>query len=164
MNPIAIVEADATACRPFGRLVDLAGDGPDVVAEPLEGVRDRFTREPVVTGAVHAGMTVGPTLPQAVSRMERHPTTNEVLLCLDDPIVVLVSADPAGRPAAGTVRALRLRAGQCLSLDPGVWHSVGFGLGGPSSYYWLATVSSTETPWAEILGGPLLVAAPEEDA
>jgi hypothetical protein len=163
MRPVAVVEADAPTCRPFGRLFDLAGDGPDVVAEPLEGVRDRFTQEPVVDGAVHAGMTVGPALPQAVSSMERHPTTNEVLLCIGDPVVVLVSADPADRPAASSVRALRLRTGQCLTLDPGVWHSVGLGLVGPSRYYWLATVSSTETPRAEILDGPLLVARPEED-
>ena len=85
---------------PFGRIFDLDGDGPDVVAEPIEGVRDRYTVEPVVTGAVHVGMTSASVLPRTVARMERHPTTREGLLCIDEPVVVLLSADP-GTAAGG---------------------------------------------------------------
>lgn len=152
---------NSAAMAPFGRIFDLDGDGPDVVAEPIEGVRDRYTVEPVVTGAVHVGMTSASVLPRTVARMERHPTTREGLLCIDEPVVVLLSADPAPQPAADSIRAVLVRPGECLSLGHGVWHSEAFGLEGPSRYYWLAGVSdSPESPWAEILGGPVHVTAP----
>ncbi len=161
MRSLVPAPPDAAAMAPFGRIFDLAGDGPDVVAEPIEGVRDRYTVEPVVIGAVHVGMTSGPALPRDVARMERHPTTREGLLCLGKPVALLLSADPATRPDVDSVRAVLVRPGECLSLDPGIWHSEAMGIGGPSHYYWLAGVSaSPESPWAEILGGPVQVGAP----
>ena len=149
----------AVDLTPFGRLFDLDGNGPDVIAEPIEGVRDRYTVEPVVTGAVHVGMTSGRAAPD-VARMERHPTTREALLastsrssCCPPPI-----PHPSRRRQLPRVL---VRPGECLSLNPGVWHSAAMGLDGPSRYYWLAGVSdSPESPWGEILGGPVQVTVP----
>ena len=163
MRTLAAVATDALDFAAFGRVFDLDADGPDVVAEPVADVVDRYTREPVVTGPVHLGLTTGPALPFDVARMERHPHTREGLLSLGDPVVVLLSTDAGDRPAAESIRAFLVRAGQCVSLHPNVWHSLCLGTRGPSRYCWLAGVStSPESPWAEILDGPVRVTLPEK--
>lgn len=165
MRTIVAAPASAIDLSNLGRLFDLAGDGPDVIAEPIEGVRDRYTVAPVVEGAVHVGLTVGPTLAQDVVRMERHPGTAEALLTINDPVVLLVSGDPGAQPAADQVLAVLVRPGECLALLPGIWHSAAMGLRGASRYFWLAGVSdSPESPWEDILGGPVRVTLPEADA
>ena len=162
MRTLAALTADAIDLSPFGRVFDLGRDGADVVMEPVDDVVDRFTRDAVVDGAVHVGLTLGPALPFEVARMERHPDTREGLLCIDGGVAVLLSADPGARPAAASTRAVLVMPGQCLSLNPGVWHSVGLGLHGPSRYYWLAGVSSSPaSPWADIPDGPVRVTGPE---
>jgi ureidoglycolate hydrolase len=160
---VAALTTEAIDISPFGRVFDLGSDGTDVVMEPVDDVVDRYTRDPVVTGAVHVGLTLGPALPFEVAQMERHPGTREGLLCIDDAVVVLLSADPGTRPSAASTSAVLVRPGQCLSLDPNVWHSMGLGLHGPSRFYWLAGVSeSPESPWAQLIDGPVRVTGPEE--
>lgn len=162
MRTLAALPADALDFAAYGRVYDLDADSADVVVEPVADVVDRYTGEPVVTGAVHVGMTRGPELPFEVAQMERHPGTREGLLCIDDEIVLLLSADPGNRPTASSTCAVLIRPGQCVSLHSNVWHSVCLGMRGPSHYYWLAGVSgSPESPWAEILDGPVRVTAPE---
>lgn len=161
MRTVAAVETDVVDLSALARVFDLGGDGQDVVIEPVDDVIDRYTRDAVVTGQVHVGLSIGPALPFEVGRMERHPGTHEALLCLDDAIVLLLSADPGSRPAAASTQALLVRPGQCVSLHPNVWHSVGIGLNGPSRYYWLAGISDAPgSPWAEVLDGPVRVTAP----
>ena len=163
MRTLAAVATDALDFTAYGRVFDLDADGPDVVAEPVADVVDRYTREPVVTGQVHLGLTTGPALPFEVFRMERHPGTQEALICLDGPVALLLSADPGARPAAASTRAFLVRPGQCVSLHANIWHSVGMGADGPSRYCWLAGVSgSPESPWAEMLDGPVRVTLPDE--
>ena len=101
MRTLAALPIEAVDFSAFGRVYDLGRDGADVVAEPLPDVVDRYTGEPVATGLVHVGLTIGPELPFEVTRMERHPHTHEVLLCLDEAIVLMLSADPGASPAEG---------------------------------------------------------------
>ena len=162
MRTLAAIATDALDFSAYGRVFDLDADGPDVVAEPIADALDRYTAEPVVSGQVHVGLTTGPGLPFDVVRMERHPHTREGLISLGDPIALLLSNDPGDRPTAESIRAVLVRAGQCVSLDPNVWHSVCLGTRGPSRYCWLAGVStSPESPWAEILDGPVRVTLPD---
>ncbi len=162
MRTLAAIPIDPLDFSAFGRVFHLDVDGPDAVAEDVADVVDRYTREPVVTGEVHLGLTTGPALPFAVSRMERHPHTQEALICLDGPVALLLSDDPGTRPTAASTRAFLVRPGQCISLHANIWHSVGMGAHGPSRYCWLAGVSgSPESPWAEMLDGPVRVALPD---
>ncbi len=161
MRTLAALPVDAVDFTPYGRVYDLGKDGGDVVVEPIPDVVDRFTGEPVVTGPAHVGLTIGPALPFTVTRMERHLHTREAVLCLDEAIVLMLSADPGTSPTAASTCAVLVCPGQCVSLRPGIWHSVGLGVRGPSRYYWLAGVSDLpESPWAEILDGPVQVAGP----
>lgn len=163
MRTLTALPVDSVAFAAYGRVYDLGRDGADVVVEPVLDVVDRFTVEPVVTGPVHVGLTSGPALPFTVTRMERHLHTSEAVLCLDEAIVLMLSDDPGMSPSAASTCAVMVRPGQCVSLRPGIWHSVGLGVRGPSRYYWLAGVSdSAESPWAEIPDGPVQVLGPRE--
>lgn len=155
MRTVDAVRADAVDLTAYGRLYDLAGgNGPDVVVTEAADWRDRYTGEPVVTGAVHLGMTAGPAIDAQVRLMEQHPRTRETIAPIAAPIVVPVSVEPH----AQAVQALLLQPGHALVLKPGVYHAPAMGLDGPSRYYWLAGVDQTASdPWCEIVDGPVLI-------
>jgi hypothetical protein len=155
VKTIEAVRADAVDLTTYGRLYDLAGGGePDVVFTQAADWRDRYTGDPVVTGAAHLGMTAGPAVTSEVRLMEQHRHTTEAIAPIAAPIVVPVGAQPHAR----AVQALLLRPGQCLMLHPGVYHAPAMGLDGPSLYYWLAAVDQTITDaWHEIVDGPLWI-------
>lgn len=70
-----------------------------------------------------------------VHRLERHSRTSELLIPADGDIIVAVS--PPTAQLAGCQAAIRVRLGQALMLNPGVWHSVAFPFAETATYWWL---------------------------
>lgn len=155
VEAVAATEIDFGA---YGVLVDLSAGGPDVVPERGDGWTDAYSAQPMVEGAIHVGLTVGPSTTAAVRRMERHPHTREVLAGIGRPVVLPLSDDRGDRPRADRVVAVVLSPGQCVSLSPGIWHAPGMGVDEPSAYYWLAGVDhGAGSSWADIEDGPVTV-------
>ncbi len=155
MRTLNAVRADAIDLAQYGRLYDLAGGHePDVVFTHADQWQDRYTGEPVVSGAAHLGMTAGPHVTSAVRLMEHHPHTSEAIAPIGATIVVPIATVPDAR----AVHAVVLQPGQCLVLQAGIYHAPAMGLDGPSLYYWLAAVDAMNTePWSEIVDGPVQI-------
>ncbi len=155
MRTLDAVRADAIDLAQYGRLYDLAGgEQPDVVFTQADQWHDRYTGEPVVSGAAHLGMTAGPDVASEVRFMEHHRHTSEAIAPIGATIVVPIATEPD----AQAVQAIVLEPGQCLVLHAGIYHAPAMGLDGPSLYYWLAEVDAENTdPWSEIVDGPVLI-------
>lgn len=148
-------EADLSRC---GRYVDLSSDGPGVTTTKGPDFDDRCTQDVLIDAPGHLGLTFGPCLPVDVHRMERHQHTAEAVFCLDRPVILPI-ADPTGaQPRTSDVQALLIAPGECVVLNPGVWHAPCIGIDGPSAYYWLAAVDNEQpATWTALDNGPVAI-------
>lgn len=149
------------------RTADLADIGRLITLDPQPSgtidISDAYTRDPILTGAVHLGMTIARPSTTPVGHMERHHYTAEALVCAAAPIVFVVAPPTPHQPApaAADLRAVRLEVGEVLVLDRDVWHSPGLDDGTGSPYYWLAEVDeAVATQWVPISGGPVHLRQP----
>lgn len=159
MPAIDYVPARAADLSDIGRLTVLTPQ-PTRMTDGAPPIADAYTRDPILAGEVHLGMTIALPCDTPVSHMERHSYTAEALVCAATPIVFLVAPPTPHRaaPAAADLRAVRLAPGDVLVLRPNVWHSPGLDDGAGSAYYWLADVDETvPTRWVPISGGPVHV-------
>ena len=157
-NHTTVVPSGETDPTPYGRRLDLLNGGPGVIDTAGPDFNDRYTREALIDGSGHLGLTVGPGLPADVHRMERHRHTSEAVCCLAGPVILPVAAPGDERPRTSDVRALLITPGECVILNPGVWHAPCCGVDGPAAYYWFAAVDETRpTDWVELDDGPVRI-------
>ncbi|MEN8039967.1 MAG: ureidoglycolate lyase [Actinomycetota bacterium] len=153
-------EADVS---PYGRYVNLATGGPGVVDTAGPGFSDRYTSDALIGSGGHLGLTAGPELPSSVHQMERHLHTSEAVFCSGDPVILPVAAPTEARPRTVDVEALLISRGECVILDPGVWHAPCVGVDGPAVYYWFAAVDEAlQDDWIELDNGPVAIELAEE--
>ncbi|AMB58304.1 ureidoglycolate lyase [Microterricola viridarii] len=150
----------AAAFSPFGEYFDLAAGGDRVVTTLGDGWTDRRSLTAVLQTPGHLGFTLGAATPFAVTGMERHQHTREVLLCAAEPVVVAVAATPRDAPAAADLRAFTLQPGDVIVLAEGIWHTACHGIGKQAHYYWMATADdSIADEWVLPTGGAVTVEA-----
>lgn len=119
---LAVTPASAESFRRFGVFVAAAEGAPIP-----EGSAFSY-KEKVGVMATRGSTSVG--ILRAVGRspefheMERHVATPEMLVALEGDVLVPVA--PANHPAeaadARAIEVFRLRQGEAVILDPGVWH------------------------------------------
>ncbi len=71
--------------------------------------------------------------------MERHVSREELLIALDKEIIQPVAIcqdieDPEERPDPKTVKAFRIKPGQGIIINKGVWHSPSYPVSGDATY------------------------------
>lgn len=144
----------------FGRVVNLAASGPEVVEDHGAEWTDRHTRGPLLDLPGRLGITTGPPLTSPLTAMERHTHTREALFCLAESVVLAVAPADLDVPIGSEVVAVVIRPGDVVVLDEGVWHGPCWGLHGPTPYYWYAAVDDSRvTVWEPIVDGPIRVHA-----
>ena len=153
----AIPSGDADLSQ-YGRYVNLSSDGPDVTGTAGPDFDDRYTHDALIDVPGHLGLTFGPCLPADVHRMERHHHTAEAVFCLDRPVILPIATPTRAQPRTIDVQALLITPGECVILNPGVWHAPCIGIDGPSAYYWLAAVdNAVPDDWIELDNGPVAI-------
>lgn len=102
-------------------------------------------------GKVHLGMTEGSPLPCVVKSMEIHPTTEEAILCIGDPIILCVAPwEGKEFPSSSSVEAFELRDGQIAVLGKNVWHDACHGIERPTRYCWFAKACPEGLGWVDV--------------
>lgn len=155
-----LIAAPATAAdfARFGDYLNLRTGGDGVLTTTGTMWTDRRSLSAVLDTPGHLGFTLGSATPFAVTGMERHEHTREVLLCAAEPVVVAVADTAGDEPAAADVRAFVLQPGDVVVLAEGIWHTACHGVGKPSHYYWLATADDTiADEWVLPRGASLIV-------
>lgn len=115
----------ADAFRPFGEVLDCAGDPDRIINQGLCGrYHDRATLD---FGDGRAGISLFKadlrSLPYTLDMVERHPEGSQAFLPMSlDPFLVIVAPDESGRP--GTPRAFLTAPGQGVNYRRGTWHGV----------------------------------------
>lgn len=147
---------------PYGKVVDLpaaepskTGEGWDCwsyiqmldVSEPIGfGLVDTKRREFVVTA------------------MERHVSREELLLTFDQEIVQPIARcinidDPGECPDPATVKCFRIKPGQAIIINRGVWHSPAYPASGDARYLFAIEKKKDKFgdemihPWVDFTGG-----------
>lgn len=115
-----------------------AGDG--LVLFEGEGFANVNTTSDVLDSSATVGYVRTGGLPATVTFLEHHNHTAELLLAGDNDMVVLIAPDtPADQPPkAELVRALLVPKGSAVLFPRDAWHSLAFGVHGPSQYFWLS--------------------------
>ncbi len=126
----------AEAFAPFGDVIETGG-----ASYPInDGMCDRFhdlARMDFVGDGARAGISLGYgrpyPLPYVFSLVERHPLGSQAFVPMtEDPFLVVVAPDEAGRP--GAPRAFLTAIGQGVNYLRNVWHGVLTPLGRPAPF------------------------------
>ena len=144
----------STNFAPFGRIFDLREGADHIYVYQTATFTDRMLElEPFGDSKVHLGMTLGSPTPCPVKAMEIHPTSEEAILCLQDPIVLCVAPwDGCPQPEAQNVQAFLLRCGQVAVMNRNVWHDACHGIANSTHYYWLARACPDGLGWVQVKG------------
>jgi len=131
-------------------------DGEGVITTVGSDFTDRYTEDVLIDTPGHLGLTSGPGHPASVHHMERHLYTSEAVFCCGDPVILPVAAPTQDRPHTRDVQAILISPGECVILNPGVWHAPCIGVDGPTTYYWFAAVDDAlPSEWVELDDGPV---------
>ncbi|MGI9499819.1 MAG: ureidoglycolate lyase [Geminicoccaceae bacterium] len=125
----------AAAFRPFGDVLETAGEPDRIINQGLCGRWHDLARLDVVDGRVGLSLFRAErrSMPYRLDMMERHPDGSQAFLPMsEDPFLVVVAADEQGRP--GRPRAFVTSPGQGVNYFRGTWHGVLTPLGGPGLF------------------------------
>ena len=115
----------AAAFAPFGDILEVAGEPDKIINQGNCGRWHDLAKIDVSDGRV--GLSLFDAKPRAfpyhLDMVERHPGGSQAFLPMSqDPFLVVVAADAAGRP--DRPRAFITRPGQGVNYHRGVWHGV----------------------------------------
>ena len=150
-NPIS-----ASEFKPFGDLIDAAGDPDKIINQGLCG---RFhDRARLDFGGGRAGISLFRSelceLPLTLRLMERHPEGSQAFIPMcDNPFLVVVARDENGEP--GRPSAFITKPLQAVNLLRGTWHGVLTPLAGSGHFAVVDRIGdglnlqehSFKTPW-----------------
>jgi ureidoglycolate hydrolase len=124
------IEPEAFA--PYGTVVERPERQPDA-----EGPGWRWWAEAAGLAATGDAYGVGFLAlepgPLQFDWAERHARSPEMIVALSGDCLVYVSPADTGRDTPGAFEVFRLRPGQGVILEPGVWHGAPLTWGGPAS-------------------------------
>ena len=149
---------DAECFKPFGDVYNLKDGTEGVSLFKSPTFTDRMIELPPFGSAkLHIGMTEGTATPCPIHSMEIHPTTEEVLLCTSDPVILCVAPfDGTNQPKADEIQAFEMHSGEVAVLRRDIWHDACHGIGKTASYCWLARACETGVGWVDVQGTALL--------
>ncbi|GGG70653.1 ureidoglycolate lyase [Paenibacillus radicis (ex Gao et al. 2016)] len=123
---VQIEDLTAQAFAPYGKVIDLpavdpskSGDGWDCWS---------YIQMLDVSEPIGFGLVVTKQREFVVTAMERHVSREELLLTFDRELVQPVAEcidieNPEERPDPATVKCFRIKPGQAIVINRGVWHS-----------------------------------------
>jgi hypothetical protein len=99
-----------------------------------------------LAGTLSSGSLISAPRPMALSRMERHFNTREMVAALEGDAIMCLAPpqEPSGRDLRG-IRAVRIRAGDVIVLEMGAWHWIPFPLGSSPAKFLIVFKSGTGT-------------------
>ncbi|MEI3612777.1 ureidoglycolate lyase [Pseudogracilibacillus sp. SO30301A] len=137
MINVEVQELSAKEFEPFGKIVDL----PNTPAPKVGKGWECWNYIAMLDVSVPIGMGLVNTKERelVVDSMERHVSREELLLALDKEIIQPVAIcqdinDPNEKPRPDTVKAFRIKPGQGIIINKGVWHSPSYPVNGDSTY------------------------------
>ncbi len=124
---IALVASDLTsrAFKPFGDVLDVAGDPDKVINQGLCGRYHDRAHLDFSGGRAGASLFKAEprTLPYVLEMVERHPDGSQLFIPMSEhPFLVTVAPDKNGRP--GQPLAFVTSPGQAVNFRRGTWHGV----------------------------------------
>ena len=129
MNDRRIVLQELTdqAFSPFGDVLEATGEPDKIINAGLCGRFHDLARLDVAGRESRAGISLfrsrARSLPHTLDMMERHTLGSQAFIPMsNDPFMVIVAPDDAGRP--GTPLAFLTRPGQGVNYHRNVWHGV----------------------------------------
>ncbi|WP_139997480.1 ureidoglycolate lyase [Paenibacillus paridis] len=161
-HKVLIEDLTEKAFAPYGKVIDLpasepskAGDGWDCWSyiEMLD-----------VTEPIGFGLVVTKRREFVVTAMERHVSREELLLTFDREIVQPVAKcidieDPEEHPDSSTVKCFRIKPGQAIVINRGVWHSPAYPASEDARYLFGIEKKKDKfgdemiNPWVNFAGG-----------
>ncbi len=154
VRPIKITEENFKA---FGQYSNLQRENR------LSGVKyeEYISAEKYVYQPMRFGMTICKNEKRFyVDSMERHLTTEEILICGDKPIVLSVAdSNPYGEPQAEDILVFYMEPGDVVMLAKGIWHDACQAVEADAFYYFMAhgTGKGDEIKWHAIQPAPVAV-------
>lgn len=141
IKPVGLPDIDFS---PYGRWYELCGG-----AKPNSSESKEILERPYKLGITKTGAGSFDSV-----TMERHVSTEEVLLALDAPLVLVVAGnDPCGAPRTEDLTAVRMEPGQAVVLGKGIWHDACRCAGGKNSMYCFLAHNNgepSELVWTEV--------------
>jgi len=159
---VSIEDLTETAFAPYGKIIDIpavdpskAGDGWDCWS---------YIQMLDVNEPIGFGLVVTREREFVVTAMERHVSREELLLPFDCEVVQPVARcididDPDERPDSATVMCFRIKPGQAIVLNRGVWHSPAYPASADARYMFGIEKKKDKfgdemiRPWVEFAGG-----------
>nr|WP_281493620.1 ureidoglycolate lyase [Ancylobacter koreensis] len=156
--------------RPFGHVV-ATGAGAPVAANAGTAWRHDVA---AFAGDVRPGSrlvvslfeTAPQALPAAVTLLERHPHSLQMIVALEvsHALLAVCGSGADGAPDLSTLRAFHCRPGEGVIYAPGVWHAPLIGIGGPGRFLVQSWQDGTAADCEEIAIPPWAVRAPAGEA
>lgn len=123
---VEVKDLNAVDFKEFGKVIDLPNTPPPKVGQGWEC----WNYIAMFDVSVPIGMGLVNTKKRelSVDSMERHVSREELLIALDKEIIQPVAIcknidDPTEKPDASTVQSFRIKPGQGIIINKGVWHS-----------------------------------------
>lgn len=123
--------------REFGKVIDTPNTPPPKTGEGW----DCWNYLAMMDVSVPIGMGLVNTKERnfSVESMERHVSRDELLIPLGEEIIQPVAIcqdinDPTERPDSTTVQCFRIKPGQGIIINKGVWHSPAYPASGDTTY------------------------------
>lgn len=157
MNTVTPVKLTPENFAPFGKCCGLRSE----IRLTNSKYEEYISAEEYVYRPMRFGMTMcsNSTLFD-IDSMERHLTTEEIIICGDKPIILAVAdSDPHGEPQAQDIRVFLLEPGDVVMFNVGIWHDACQAIEGDAFYYFVAhgTGQGDEIVWHNVLPEPLKV-------
>ena len=157
MSTIKPLKITAESFAPFGKYCHLKNEE----RLPSSQYEEYISAEKYVYRPMRFGMTMCEnTEILDVDSMERHMTTEEIIICGDKPIVLAVAnSDPHGEPQAQDVCVFILEPGDMVMMDTGIWHDACQAVKENAFYYFVAhgTGKGDEIVWHDVQPSPCRV-------
>ena len=136
-NIVTIKDINTSDFEEYGKLIEIPNTPPPKVGEGW----DCWNYIAMLDVSVPIGMGLVKTKEREllVDSMERHVSREELLIALDKEIIQPVAAcrdinDPDEKPDPSTVQCFRIKPGQGIVINKGVWHSPAYPAAGDSTY------------------------------
>lgn len=136
-NIVTVQDLNAADFETYGKVIDIPNTPPPKVGEGW----DCWNYIAMMDVSVPIGMGLVNTKEREllVDSMERHVSREELLIPLDKEIIQPVAIsrdinDPNEKPDASMVMCFRIKPGQGIIINKGVWHSPAYPVSGDTTY------------------------------
>ncbi|ASN04254.1 ureidoglycolate lyase [Virgibacillus necropolis] len=137
LKTVVVKYLNAEDFREFGKVIDIPNTPPPKTGEGW----DCWNYLAMMDTSVPMGMGLVNTKERnfCVEAMERHVSREELLIPLEEEIIQPVAIcqdinDPEERPDSNTVQCFRIKPGQGIIINKGVWHSPAYPVSGDTTY------------------------------